>query len=114
METILHITSRESWEQAQRRGVYHGGTLAAEGFIHCSKPHQAAGVANARFRGVTGLLLLRIDPSRVGPAIRYEESEPGEHFPHIYGPLNIDAVIDAVAFEPGPDGEFIFPTGIGA
>ncbi len=113
MEPILHIATREGWEQAQRRGVYHGDTLAAEGFIHCSTPHQVARVANARFRGVTGLVLLCIDPSQVGPEIRYEESEPDERFPHIYGPLNADAVSNVVAFEPGPDGTFIVPTGIG-
>jgi uncharacterized protein (DUF952 family) len=71
-------------------------------------------VAKARFRSVTGLLLLRIDASRVGQEIRYEESEPGERFPHIYGPLNTDAVIDAVTFEPGPDGELIIPSNINA
>ncbi len=114
MEPILHITDRETWEQARRRGVYHGDTLATEGVIHCSTPHQAARVASAHFRCVTGLVLLCIDPSRVGPEVRYEESEPGEHFPHIYGPLNADAVTNVVAFESGPEGEFIIPTGIGA
>ncbi len=114
MEPILHITTRETWEAAQRRGVYHGDTLATEGFIHCSTPQQTARVANARFRGVTGLVLLCIDPSLVGPEVRYEESEPGQRFPHIYGPLNTGAVVNVVAFEPGPKGEFIIPTGIGS
>ncbi len=114
MEPILHITDRETWAEAQRRGVYHGDTLATEGFIHCSTPQQAARVANARFRGVTGLVLLCIDPSLVAPEIRYEESEPGERFPHIYGPLNASAVVTVVTLEPGTDGEIINPTGIGS
>jgi uncharacterized protein (DUF952 family) len=54
-------------------------------------------------------LLLTIDPERVTAPIRYDPAENGEEFPHIYGPLNIDAVVDVADIQPGPDGQFHFP-----
>lgn len=110
MTTILHITHHESWRQARLKGTYHGDTLAAEGFIHCSTPAQVLQVAHARFLGQQGLVLLYIDQGRVTPEVRYENLEGGtDRFPHIYGPLNLDAVIDVADFEPGPDGRFELP-----
>ncbi len=114
METILHITRREQWEYAQHAGSYHGDTLDTEGFIHCSTPHQVVRVADARFRGQHGLVLLCVDPARVRPEIRYEPAEDAERFPHIYGPLNTNAVIAVLGFEPDPDGGFALPGGIPA
>ncbi len=111
-EQILHITSGDAWTRAGVEGAYRGDTLATEGFIHCSTPRQAIRVANARFRGVNGLVLLRIDPDTVEPEIRYEEGEPDELYPHIYGPLNLAAVLEVHTFEPQADGSFILPAGI--
>lgn len=109
-KTLLHITTRAAWEGARAEGFYTTPTLAAEGFIHCSEPRQVVRVANERFRGQRGLVLLEIDPSRVGPEIRYENTEGGEElFPHIYGPLNLDAVARVLAFEPGEGGTFALP-----
>ena len=68
-------------------------------------------MANARYKGRTDLVLLVLDPARVNAEIRYEESEPGQRFPHLYGPLNLDAVIAAVPFLPAPDGTFALPAG---
>lgn len=107
MATILHITTPAAWERALSAGAYTTPTLASEGFIHCSEPRQVARVANARFRGRTGLVLLEIDPARVGNEIKYENLEGGaELFPHIYGPLNLDAVTRVLPFEPDADGSF--------
>ena len=66
-------------------------------------------VANAYYQGVPDLVLLVIDPERVRPELRYEHV-PGQDrpYPHIYGPLNADAVLAARPFTPGPDGEFSF------
>jgi len=84
-----------------------------DGFIHCSTRDQVIKVANARFHGREGLLLLLIDTDRVEPAIVYENLEGGsELFPHIYGELNIEAVTGVAPFEPGSDGYFELPTGI--
>lgn len=91
-------------------GVYYGDTLASEGFIHCSTTQQVVKVANALYAGRKGLMLLCIDPDRVEAEIRYE-TPPGtdETYPHIYGPLNSEAVVQVVGFEPDLDGRFALP-----
>ncbi len=110
MSIILHITRKESWEQARAAGAYRGDTLASEGFIHCSPPEQIVAVANRFYRGQTGLALLVIDRARVQAPVRDENLEGGETlFPHIYGPLNLDAVVDVVDFPPRADGGFSAP-----
>jgi uncharacterized protein (DUF952 family) len=111
-EPILHITSRAQWQAAQAAGAYQGDTLATEGFIHCSTPAQVLGPADALFRGRGDLVLLVIDPTNVGPEIRYEGLPGGEQFPHVYGPLNLDAVTRVVPFPPQPDGTFRLPAGL--
>lgn len=107
---ILHITQHSSWEDALATGSYQADTLATEGFIHCSTPAQVIEVANARFRGQSGLVLLRIEESRLQAEIRYEDCyNTGQRFPHLYGPLNLDAVTHVVAFPPEADGTFVLP-----
>jgi uncharacterized protein (DUF952 family) len=96
---IFHITTREAWDEAARAGEYRGDTLESEGFIHCSEQHQVAGVANAVFAGREDLVLLQIDPSQVRAEIRYEDAPDGAgRFPHIYGPLNADAVARVIHY----------------
>jgi uncharacterized protein (DUF952 family) len=109
MPLIIHIVPQHQWTDAQAHGSYQGDTLATEGFIHCSTPAQTLWVANGRFRGREDLLLLCIDADRLTSELHYEESEPGQHFPHIYGPLNLDAVVAVVPFVPKPDGSFTMP-----
>ncbi|HEX6527767.1 MAG TPA: DUF952 domain-containing protein [Streptosporangiaceae bacterium] len=114
MRLIYHIAARADWEQALRDGAYtistRGLTLAQQGFIHCSRPGQVARVANRFYRGVPDLVLLVIEPARLRSPIQYDpvpgESEP---YPHIYGPLNLDAVVDVRPFHPAPDGTLTFP-----
>lgn len=109
MAQILHITTRAQWAAAQQAGTYRGDTLDSEGFIHCSTPQQVIAVANARFRGQPDLVLLDIAADRVGPEIRWEAAENGQHYPHIYGPLNVDAVEQVLPFEPNANGYFTLP-----
>ncbi len=33
-------------------------------------------------------------------------------FPHIYGPINLDAVIQVLDFEPDENGDFTLPTSL--
>lgn len=110
MPSILHITRLPQWRQAQLEGYYCGDTLATQGFIHCSTSAQIVKVANTFFSHQPELILLCIDPQRVQAEIKYEESEPGELFPHIYGSLNIDAVVMVIEFAPGTNGKFELPT----
>lgn len=107
---ILHITSRADWEAAQALGDYRLDTLETEGFIHCSTPKQVLGPANEFYRGRHDLVLLVIDPTRLAVELVYEDCyETGAAFPHIYGPLNLDAVTSVVPFPPRPDGTFELP-----
>jgi uncharacterized protein (DUF952 family) len=106
MNTLYHITSGAAWSAAQAAGEYRGDTLASEGFIHCSLAAQVERTAARFYRGQQGLVLLVIDPTLLASELRYEEGEPGELFPHIYGPLNLAAVTAALPFPPEADGTF--------
>jgi uncharacterized protein (DUF952 family) len=104
---ILHITTAGAWADARRRGSYEAASLAAEGFIHCSTPEQVLAVANQRFRGCRDLVVLHVDEARLTAPVRYENLEGGDQlFPHVYGPLNADAVVGATPLEPQPNGGF--------
>lgn len=112
MTTILHISSRADWQSAQLAGNYEADSLSSQGFIHCSRPDQVLGVANSndRFHGQDDLVLLCIDSDLVTAEIRHENLEGGDNlFPHIYGPLNLDAVTDILDFTRGDDGKFTLP-----
>ncbi len=120
-DIILHIIPREQWANLQGQSEYEGDTLKSEGFIHFSTPKQVVMVANARFKGHTGLQLLVVDPAKLRAELKYEppyETNPDgaiaaqardQLFPHLFGPLNLDAVVRAVDFEPGEDGYFTLP-----
>lgn len=109
MNTILHITKRQQWEQAKNIGKYRADSLNSEGFIHSSKSTQILKVAKRFFENQKELVLLFIDSDKVQAEIRYEPAEIGELFPHIYGALNIDAVYQVIDFEAGEDGSFELP-----
>jgi uncharacterized protein (DUF952 family) len=117
MSVIYHIATRGDWERARRAGEYTtstvGKTLAEEGFIHASGPNQVNDVANRYYRDIRDeLLVLVIDTGRVRAEIRYEDVPgAGAPFPHIYGPLNADAVLATRPLPAGPDGTFTFTPG---
>ncbi len=118
MGVVCHITPHEAWEAGLAAGVYRDASLDAQGFIHCSTPEQVVPVANAIFRGQAGLALLCIAPEKLAAPLVYEPSpeDPtcGQRFPHLYGPLNLDAVIAVLDFPPNPDGSFRLPERIAA
>jgi uncharacterized protein (DUF952 family) len=105
---ILHITPRDTWEQAIEQGSYRGDTLDTEGFIHCSMVTQVLDVASQLFHGRSDLVLLLIQASRVASPIKFEGTT-AELYPHIYGPLNSDAVVAVYDFLPDEDGNFTLP-----
>ena len=98
MKHIFHVTRADDWRAAQTHGTYRistrDRTLEEEGFIHCSYKHQVAHVVAMYFADIHELLVLVIDPHRVNAEIREESAGGDERFPHIYGPLNLDAVIE--------------------
>jgi uncharacterized protein (DUF952 family) len=113
------LTSREEWLAAQQTGEYRAPSLESEGFIHCSTEKQIVRVANSFYAGQHGLVLLVIDPSQLQAELRWEPpAHPSpqadlpptnELFPHIYGPINIEAVTKVLDFEPDVDGNFSPP-----
>ena len=114
MDPIFHIAEAAKWDEALAAGDYRqstlGHTLDQVGFIHCSSRDQVEAVANAVYRDQSDLALLLIDREKVHAEIREENLEGGsELFPHIYGPLNLDAALDVLPFAPGADGRFAGP-----
>jgi len=102
---ISHICSRSAWEEAQMVGFYEAESLKVEGFIHCSRPEQILKVANLYFPEVTDLVLLWIDLQALTADLRWELSDGGV-FPHLYGLLNLAAVIGVSDLVPDSDGIF--------
>ena len=97
MAIIYHITTGEEWEKAKKEGVYEHTSLKDEGFIHCSLENQVAGVLERYFAGQTGLVKLVIETEKLTSKYVFDWSaSTADTFPHIYGPLNTDAVMDAV------------------
>ncbi|MET7288247.1 DUF952 domain-containing protein [Streptomyces sp. NPDC005573] len=103
LPNILHITERSLWEAARERGVYEvstrGRTLQEVGFIHFSTREQLPRVAAFLYgddrAGQDDLVVLVVDPARLEAPVRYEAMPPhGEEFPHVYGPVPVDAVVD--------------------
>ncbi|MEW2167813.1 DUF952 domain-containing protein [Streptomyces sp. NPDC007084] len=109
-EPLLHLTERSLWDAARASGAFtmstRGRTLQEEGFIHCSLRQQLAPVAAMLYGTSTApgeLVVLVVDPDRLSVPVRFEAMEPGgEEFPHVYGPIPVDAVVDV---EPWPPGE---------
>lgn len=102
---IFHVALRSDWESATRSGSYtvstRGRTLAEEGFIHASRADQWQGVHERFYADVDEpLVLLVIDTDRLSsPVVDEAPDGAGETFPHVYGPLNVDAVVHAVPLD---------------
>lgn len=92
---IYHLTQKKYWEEALTRGFYDAPSLYSEGFIHCSEKEQVNGTLDRYFKGQSEILVLTIEKSKIQSRLQYDFSTSlNQKFPHIYGPLNIDAVID--------------------
>ena len=105
-ELIVHICPGNTWEEAQDQGIYRTPSLETEGFIHCSRPDQVLKVANSFYKKIPDLVLLWINSQKVKAQIKHELGAEGtsEKFPHIYGPVNLDAVLAIYDFYPASDG----------
>ena len=113
MTIIYHITTQEEWDTAVSQGEYQAESLSDDGFIHCSAKEQVLIPANEMYRWQFGLILLKIESDLVTSKLVYEDCyETGMDFPHIYGPLNIDAVQGTIDFPPNEDGSFSLPAGL--
>jgi uncharacterized protein (DUF952 family) len=109
---IYHFTERTTFENARTKGYYTPKPFEKDGFIHCSTREQVLQVANFIAPKDGDLLLLKIDTERVTPRIIYENLEGGSKlFPHVYGPLDLAAIVEARSFAVNSVGEFELPEG---
>ncbi|HET6950136.1 MAG TPA: DUF952 domain-containing protein [Acidimicrobiales bacterium] len=92
-DDIVHIATPAEWAAAQAAGRVAPASLDIEGFVHCSTRAQLPGTLDRWFRGAGPLRILVLDPGRLDAELRWEESHPGALFPHVYGPLPLDAVV---------------------
>ncbi|WP_433222571.1 DUF952 domain-containing protein [Dactylosporangium sp. CS-047395] len=110
---IYHIAFADDWERAQHDGEYRlstkGRTIEEQGFMHGGTAAQVAPVANLIYGDDEGLVVLAIDEARLTAPLQWDAA-PGwdEPFPHVYGPLNVDAVVDVRPLARGADGRYEF------
>ena len=97
MPVIYHVTTAAEWNRALKKGFYEAPSLHSEGFIHCSQDHQVAGVLERYFAGKDELVKLVIDTDKLTSKYVFDWSPSVQDtFPHVYGPINTDAVTDVV------------------
>ena len=95
---IYHVVTEANWQNALHQSFYEAESLAKEGFIHTSKAEQVAGVLDRYYKGQSNLLLLHIDETKLTATLKFELAPSvNEEFPHIYGQLNMDAVVKTEA-----------------
>ena len=94
-EPIYHIIKPTWWANFTDKTHYESETLTQEGFIHCSTGKQLLPTCDRHFKQDTSLVILTLDPKMLTSKLIYELAPTvGEEFPHIYGPINLDAVIE--------------------
>ena len=98
MPIIYHVTTASDWNAAKEKGFYVTPSLKEEGFIHCSQAEQVPGVLDRYFSDKNELVKLVIDTDKLTSRFVYDWSSSVEDtFPHVYGPINLDAVVEVVA-----------------
>jgi uncharacterized protein (DUF952 family) len=90
---IYHIATSRDWELHSDQATYVPDAFATEGFIHCSTQAQIPGVLQRYYAGVKDLILLHIDETKLSAVLKYEESTNQELFPHVFGPINKEAIV---------------------
>jgi uncharacterized protein (DUF952 family) len=91
---IYHIVLPDTWEAVKNNSTYAAESLETEGFIHCSYDHQLDGVIERYYSAASALVILKLDIGKLTSKLVSEPSTGGEVYPHIYGPINLDAVVD--------------------
>ena len=117
---MFHILARSEWHDAVAKGVYEPASLRREGFIHCSTLEQIVETANRWYCGQRDLVLLAIEADRLAAELRFEppanpaDERRAEIFPHLYGPLNLNAAVEVIAFPADAGGTFRLPAALAA
>jgi glutathione S-transferase len=109
---IYHLALVKDWAEAQAAGEYRistiGRSLEDEGFIHASFPEQVRETADSFYLG-RDVVLLTLDMTAIPAEVRVEKIPDGRHFPHIYGPIPLSAVLDASPIPIREDGTLDLP-----
>lgn len=98
---VYHLATPRELAEAQQRGSVAPRSLAVEGFIHCSTPAQLAATIDRHYADATELAVLHLDPITLGDALVWEESRPGEVYPHVYREISIDEVVEVATWRRG-------------
>jgi uncharacterized protein (DUF952 family) len=107
---IYHMCRAEEWAAAEASGSYAGSSQdRADGFIHFSTAAQIVESARRHRAGQDGLLLLAVDPARLGDRVRWEKSRGGDLFPHVYGAIDPAESAWVKPLPLGADGAHVFP-----
>ncbi len=111
MKYLYHIAKATDWAQAQAAGLYQVSSLTRsfdkDGFIHLAYAYQVNTVADLIYRETLDLRLLTIDPAKLEAKVKDERATyPDDTFPHLYGPLNIDAVVQVDSYSLLQTGKF--------
>ena len=113
MGRILHLVQADYYAALPSGVPYRPHGFDRDGFIHCTQGGETLlRVANAHYGQKAGeFIVLIIDESRVAAPVKYERPEPADDwpilFPHVYGPLNRDAIVDVARAQRANDGRFI-------
>jgi uncharacterized protein (DUF952 family) len=112
-QPVYKICSQAAFAQAESKGRFEGSADdVRDGFIHLSAIHQLAGTLAAHFAGSDDLLLLALDPKSLRQRLKWEPSRSGALFPHLYGPLDLAALLWVEPLTLGEDGRHRLPAGV--
>lgn len=108
---LFHIAKSKEWQQSLKTGFYSNPSIKKDGFIHCSEFNQLLHIANSNLKNINEeLVVLCIDSDKLKPEIKWETNKNnGMTFPHVYGLINVDSVIDTADFKKNQLGDFYIP-----
>ncbi|ODS00243.1 dihydroorotate dehydrogenase [Methyloceanibacter methanicus] len=113
VKPIYKILADAAYDAAKSEGRFVGtADDLRDGFIHFSAGHQVAETLSKHYAGQEELVLLSVDPDRLGASLKWEESRGGDLFPHLYGPLELDAIVAEVPLALDADNRHILPEGV--
>jgi uncharacterized protein (DUF952 family) len=107
---IYKVVTADQWAAAEQEGEFRGAAIdLQDGYIHFSTATQVRETVSKHFAGQLDLLLVGIDPVKLGDALRWEPSRGGALFPHLYANLSLADVVSVNELPIGKDGLHLFP-----
>lgn len=107
---LYRLVRAPEWKDAAANGYFDGADHdKRDGFVHLSTAEQVEGTADRFFTGMNDVLLLKLDRDRLNGDLRMEESSGGDLYPHLYGAIPLEAVLEADPVPMGPEGRLILP-----